>query len=613
MLQITRADDLVNPDSPEGMPPEFRLPIESLTEVVAFIRRRLSTILLTCLITLGIGILYLISAVPTFTASAELIVDSKAAPGDAVSVSTIVDSQIAVLKSENIARAVVQRLGLAEDPEFAQKDSVVRGAIRSTSRLLGWSRPEGESGAIHRAMESFERKFSVERAGVTYIIKISFESIDPERAAQILNTVAETYVAAELNAKYASSLRGEEWVKDRLNELRSRASAAQKALADYKNRKDIAESAGTDNSSTPASQSTPRTQTELRELEDAAQSAAATYDNFLRVLRYMDAQQQSLPVLEAHVLSRALPPMRASSPKLRIVLGISSIGGVLLGIAIAMLRDRSDRGVRTCEQVCKELQMPCIAVVPTVKSLGGKLGALIAHGTRRQQPAPPSSDGSSRNIGRTDSPIWIVTDAKRSRFTDAFLEIKLALDSTDRNGKRSKVIGITSTYPEEGKSTVAAALALLMAHSGARVILLDCDLQKHSLSAELAPGAECDLLDVMSGAASLRETTWIEPTTQLALLPLSNNKRIYPSEVLVSGALDKLFQTLREPYDYVIVDLPAVAPFAGAQARACALDSLIFVIEASRTNIDAVKRGLDVTRHENVVGIVLNKAKFSVV
>lgn len=85
------------------------------------------------------------------------------------------------------------------------------------------------------------------------------------------------------------------------------------------------------------------------------------------------------------------------------------------------------------------------------------------------------------------------------------------------------------------------------------------------------------------------------------------------TEVLTSGSLDKLFQMLREAYDYVIVDMPAVAPSAGAQSAAYALDSLIFVIETGRTNIDSAKRGLDVIRHENVVGIVLNKTKVNVV
>jgi capsular exopolysaccharide synthesis family protein len=629
MLQITRANNPANPDSPDGMPPEFRLPTESLAEAVAFVRRQLSIILLTCSLAFGVGLLYLINATPTFTADAQLVVDSKAAPTDATSVSTIVESHIAIIKSESIARAVIQKLDLTEDPEFARKDSAVRAVATSISRLLGWSGPETGSAAMSHAVQSFDRKLSAQRVGLTYIIKVTFDSRDPERAAEILNTVAQTYVAAQLDAKYNSSLRSEKWVKDRLNELSSQASAAQKALADYRrDRKDVANPADAISANTPSAQSTsaqstPSTQGELRELEAAAESAATTYDNFLRVLRYMDAQQQAMPVLDAHVLSGAAPPLKASSPKVGIVLAIATIGGVLLGIAIAMLRDQSDRGVRTCEQVSEELQMSCIAVVPRVRSHSAKLALLwngaypllrngayplLWNGAHRHEPVL-ASDRGPRNIARTVSPIWTVTDAIQSRFTEAFLEIKLTLDSMSCNGRRSQIIGITSTYPGEGKSTVAAALALLMAHSGAKVILVDCDLRKHSLSAELAPGAEFGLLDVMAGRASLRETTWIEPTTQLALLPSGNNRQICPEEVLSTGSLDKLLQSLRESYDYVIVDLSAVAPSADARAAVCALDSLIFVIEASRTKIDVAKRGLDIIRHENVVGVVLNKAR----
>ena len=381
MLQTNRTDNSVNPDT---LPPEFRLPTVSLAEAVAFIRRRLSIILLTCLITLGVALLYLIAAVPTFTANAELVVDSKAVPGDAASVSTIVESQIAIIKSESIARAVIRKLALAGDPEFAGHDGVVRGTIKSISRLIGWGKPEteSESSVMGYALESFERKLTAKRVGLTYIVEITFESIDPERAAQILNTVAETHIMASMDAKYKSALRSEKWVKDRMNELSSQGSAAQKAVADYyKNRNDVADSADTVNAGTPPSQLTARMQGELRELEAAAESTARTYDNFLRVLRYIEAmQQQSLPVFEAHLLTEASRPLRASSPKVRNVLGISTVGGVLLGIAIGMLRDLSDRGIRTSGQVWRELQIACIAVVPGVKSDGAELGALFADG-----------------------------------------------------------------------------------------------------------------------------------------------------------------------------------------------------------------------------------------
>ena len=362
MLQINRTVNSVNPDT---MPPEFRWPTESLAEGMAFIRRRLSIILLMCLIAFGIALLYLVTAVPTFTADAELVIESKAAPGDAASVSTIVESQIAIIKSESIARAVIGKLSLAEDPEFADRGV---GMIGSISRLLGWSKPETKFSMMRHAIESFQRKLSVRRVGLTYIVEITFVSADPGRAAQILSTVAETYLVGQMDAKYQSTMRDTKWVKDRMNELSRQASAAQKAVVDYyKNRNDIADSANTVDAGAPSSQLTERMQGELRELEATAASTARNYENFLHVLRYMDAmQQQSLPVFEARLLIEALPPLRASSPKVEIVLGISTVGGLLLGIAIGMLLDLSDRGSAPAGRSGERV------VVPGVKANGSK-------------------------------------------------------------------------------------------------------------------------------------------------------------------------------------------------------------------------------------------------
>ncbi|WP_198164111.1 Wzz/FepE/Etk N-terminal domain-containing protein [Bradyrhizobium jicamae] len=627
------------------MTPDLRLPIVSLADVVDFIWRRLSTILLTCSITLGIAFLYLINAAPTFTADAQIIVDTKAAPGDTASVSTIVESQIEIIKSEGIARTVIGKLGLAEeDPEFARRDGLVRSMIKSVSGLFGWSRPETEFSATRHALESFQRKLSAKRVGLTYIIKISFVSADPVRAAQILNTVAETYVAAQLNAKYNSSLRSEKWVKDRTNELSSQASAAKNALANYR-KNNVADSAKPVDPGTAPSQLTTKTQDELRELEAAAESTTRTYENFLRVLRYMEAQQQSSPALEAHLLAEATPPLRASSPKVGIVLGLSVVGGVLLGIAIGILRDLSVRGFRTGGQVCREHQMACIAVIPRVKSGGvwrklttafpGPAEKMAMNLASVESPAAsmrnrlvsiamPSTDGDrlskrrlsnsasrSRSIIRGDSPIWTITDAPQSRFTDSFLEMKLAIDSMSRNGKRNQAIGITSTQPHEGKSTVAAALALLIAHAGARVVLVDCNLRNQSLSDELAPGAAFGILDIMTGTVSVPETTWIDSASQMAFLPVGNNSRpIHASNLLASDKLAKLFQTLRETYEYVIVDLPPVAPFADARAMARSLDSFILVVEWGRTDIAVVERALKACSDidEIMLGVALNKA-----
>jgi len=309
-------------------PPEFRpTPVVSLVKTIAFIRRRLSIILLTCLPTLGVATLYLITAVPTFTAKALLIVNSKATPGDAAAVSTIVESQIGIIKSESIASAVIETLGLAQDPEFATGQG--SGII---SRLLGWSKPETEATAARYAVERFERKLSAKRVGPAYLVETTFDSRDPDRAAQILNAVAEKYITHQMDE---AGLQDEKWVKDRLNELSTQASAAQKALEDYsKNRKEPADSAAT-----------------IDKLAAAAESSKNAYDNFRHVLRKMEAtQQQSSPVFEASFVTAASPPLRASWPKARIVLGIATVGGLLLGIGIAMLRDLLDRGIRASGQ-----------------------------------------------------------------------------------------------------------------------------------------------------------------------------------------------------------------------------------------------------------------------
>lgn len=328
MLQTNSTDNWVSRDN---TPPDFRPgPAVSLAEVLAvlaFMRRHLSVMLLTCLAGLGIAILYLITAAPTFTAKAQLFVNSKVTLVDTAALSTVVESQIAIIKSESIANAVIERLDLARDPEFATGQG--SGMI---SQLLGWSKPKTEANAARYAVEPFERRLSAKRVGPTYLIEITFDSRNPDRAAQILNAVAEKYITHQMDK---AGLQGEKWVTDRLNELSTQALSAETALKDYDRNKtkDTADSADTRD-----------------RLAAAAESSKSAYDNFRHVLRKTEAtQQQSSPVFEASLVTGASPPLRASSPKPRIVLGIAIVGGLLLGISIGVLRDLSDR-IRTSWQ-----------------------------------------------------------------------------------------------------------------------------------------------------------------------------------------------------------------------------------------------------------------------
>jgi succinoglycan biosynthesis transport protein ExoP len=352
------------------------------------------------------------------------------------------------------------------------------------------------------------------------------------------------------------------------------------------------------------SQETNQAQVALRELESTAQTYRALYDNFLQ--RYMESvQQQSFPTTEARVITPATPPLRKSHPQTLLILTVIGAGGLMVGLAVAWLREVSERVFRTSTQVQETLQTDCIAVVPMLAD-------------RR----PPGSsarvktvadDSRPRTIVRDSGAIWQVVDSPFSRFTEAIRSMKVAVDLSGI-GKINKVIGITSSLPNEGKSTLAASLAQLMSHTGARTILVDCDLRNPELTRKLVRRDNCrdnlGIIDLVAGKAALDEVIWTDPSTNLTFLPATTTRFSHTSEILASDATKKLFANLRERYEFVVVDLSPLAPVVDARATTHFLDSYVFVIEWGRTKFDVVARVLADAPgiHKNLLGVVLNKA-----
>jgi succinoglycan biosynthesis transport protein ExoP len=210
--------------------------------------------------------------------------------------------------------------------------------------------------------------------------------------------------------------------------------------------------------------------------------------------------------------------------------------------------------------------------------------------------------------------LWHVIDSPFSRFTESIRAIKIAGDLFGVS-KTNKVVAITSSLPNEGKSTVSTALAQLTAHAGPRVILVDCDLRNPELSRELTPNASLGLLEVLSGKALLEDVIWTDPDTKMQFLPsVAESRVVHSSEILASAATKRLFDQLRDTYDYVIVDLSPLAPVVDVRATSNLVDSYIFVIEWGRTKIDVVEHALNAARgvYDNLLGVVLNKADVNV-
>jgi succinoglycan biosynthesis transport protein ExoP len=424
-----------------------------------------------------------------------------------------------------------------------------------------------------------------------------------------------------------------------------------------------------------SSQVTNRDRLGLTDLESTAKVYHSIYDNFLQ--RYMEAiQQQSFPITEARIISTAAPPERKSSPLLLPVLGVALLVGIILSFGAAILREAIDQVFRTSRHVENTLGVSCLAVLPLLGSAsivpkGGESKPISVKPVEMMKRAPAGKDprpvgssgkdprpvasslaaartaGEQEGAGRAgvshlvasilgqEAPLAAsaheVMEAKRLRFprdrfmrqvvdeplspfAEAFRSIKVAAD-VGGAGKSSKVIGIISTLPGEGKSTVSSNFAELIASSGKRVILVDGDLRNPTITRTLAPHSKAGLLEVLNNEMTLNDVICTDEQTRLNFVPAVIRSRIaHTVEILASAAFESFVDNLRKTYDYVIIDFPPLAPVVDVRATTQVVDSYIYVVEWGKTHRNLVQRQLQAAPeiYDNLLGVVLNKANVNV-
>jgi polysaccharide biosynthesis transport protein len=237
---------------------------EFYAESLGFFRRQGFIIVLALLLSLAFGALYFFTTPSRYTGRATLIVDaprtqffqSQTPPGEAPGVidSATVDTQIQILKSDDLALSVIRMLHLSDDAEFVSPATdivgmvagVTRHAFTSVMRAIAPSlaKNSDQPSPEERALRTFQDHLRIDRVGLTYAIAINFESPSPYRAAQIANAIADAYELAAFQAKYQITGRSATWLQDRLKDLREQASAAERAVVDYKTEHNIVDTGG---------------------------------------------------------------------------------------------------------------------------------------------------------------------------------------------------------------------------------------------------------------------------------------------------------------------------------------------------------------------------------
>lgn len=272
------------------------------------------------------------------------------------------------------------------------------------------------------------------------------------------------------------------------------------------------------------------------------------------------------------------------SPQLAQTLAMGGALGLLAGVVLAFVRERSDRRFVAPEDIHLQLGIPVVGHIPHIR------GNVV-----RQ----PDSE---------IEPIVCTYHRPQSRHAESFRAVRTALYFSTA-GEEHKVIQITSPGPGDGKSTLAANLAVAIANSGRRVLLVDCDFRQprvHRLfnlsdARGLAQLIESDDdLDPLDAAQeSGVENLWCVPCG-----PRPDN----PSELLTSARFGHFLDLVREKFDYIVIDSPPMLAVTDPSAVAARVDGVLLTLRLNKNSRSVATRAAEMlaTVGATVLGVVVN-------
>lgn len=171
---------------------------------------------------------------------------------------------------------------------------------------------------------------------------------------------------------------------------------------------------------------------------------------------------------------------------------------------------------------------------------------------------------------------------------------------------------ITSAESGEGKSTLAALLALAVAQTGSRVVLVDCDLRLPAQHRLFGLPNDVGLSTLLSGRSSLAETLQYDKATGVTLLP-AGPRPSRPAELLASPRMADVIRCLKQQFDTVLVDAPALLAVADASILAHLMEQILLVVLSGQTREEAAHAAQEqlMLVQAQLSGIVLNRVRSS--
>jgi capsular exopolysaccharide synthesis family protein len=298
-------------------------------------------------------------------------------------------------------------------------------------------------------------------------------------------------------------------------------------------------------------------------------------------------------VNNVRVLDEALLPASPVRPRVPINIGIGVLAGLVLGLLLANVVIQSDRTMRSEDDVIDELRSTFLGLIP-------KIGARPSN---RYRYGPSKAEIDEKPITNPDlvvhsHPTSVVAEACR------VIRTNLLFMSPD---EPFQTIMVASSDPREGKTTVAISLAITLAQSGKKVLLVDTDLRRPRVHKAFGKRPVVGITSVLVNEATLDEAiedTEIENLELLPCGPIPPN----PAELLHSHRFQDLLEQLKKKYDRIVFDTPPVGAVTDALVIGPQLDGTILVTRARKTVRARARSVLSQLRSlgTRIAGVVLN-------
>ncbi len=400
------------------------------------------------------------------------------------------------------------------------------------------------------------KRVTAEAAAESSLVRIAVTAASPEEAAQTANAIAEDAIET------TPIITGRDPETQRF--IAESVTETQRQLVETQRRAD-------ELGAKP--QLTPAEEVLLASLQDRLANLQVSYTQLLGLASSASANLATLS-------DPAVPPSQPASPSVALNLVLAVLAGLLIGLALAVAADHLDDSVKSPEQVERLVGLPTLGTI----------------GRQRLDRGAPK--------------LYLVATLvyPRSAIAEAYrvLRTNVGFASVDR---RVQIILVTSPHAGEGKTAVAANLAVAFAQDGRSTILLDADLRRPDVHRMFgvtdAPGLTNLLRDETLAIADV-----LVPTEQegLRVLPVGEAAP-NPAELLGSNRMGVLLESMRAIADVIVVDSAPLGLVADSALLAQRTDGTVVVVNAGTTPTAALEEGVDMLRRAGIapLGVVLNR------